>query len=196
MATFIAVFWVLMNVFWILSIVKPSLARANKRLPLLGLAAASNILLVAVSTVILRSPNGQRTASPRPPSEPPASVDAGMNTDSAVTSSFPVVGKTYQLDRAWANNGPIVICTSRDIARTHALLLLQGDSVDAAQMIHPADTPAEIDQLRARGGCTTCSSRSRAVILQRDDFVSQGKFSAYPFGSMWARNEVFGAPID
>lgn len=112
---------------------------------------------------------------------------------------FPVVGATYQIDRAMYNNGKFVICTTEQTMNEYVLAELNKDYATMEKMlIRDSDFNTRLEKVRNCGECCVAiNSHSQAVIIKRGTLFShQAIFYAWwPSMPMWGYYMAFGGRV-
>jgi hypothetical protein len=109
--------------------------------------------------------------------------------------SFPVVGATYQLDRAQFP-GKIAVCASEKAMVLYFTAKATKEDATARKMLFSADTRKEFEKLKANNGCTLISSFSQAKVVEKGTGAHRAEFAAFPLQPMWGVAVYFGRRVN
>ena len=113
----------------------------------------------------------------------------------AFAGDFPVVGATYQIDRARFNNQKIAICATEKAMAKYMEAHWAGDKATMRKMLYKIETMDDVDRMKKECGCTLISSFSQAKIVKKGVEAHQAKFFAFPFEPMWGFYLYFGGKV-
>jgi len=107
---------------------------------------------------------------------------------------FPIVGSTYQLDRA-RFPGKIAICVTEDAMDKYMEAKREDDQATMKKMLFKIKTMDDITEMKKADGCTLIGSFSQAEIIKKGVQSHQAKFFAFPFQPMWGYYLYFGGKV-
>ena len=113
---------------------------------------------------------------------------------SVYAGEFPIVGATYQLNRA-RFPGKIAVCCTEDTMDKYMEAKQENDEATMQKMLFKTKTLADIKKMKKADGCTLISSYSQAKILKKGVASHQAKFFAFPFQPMWGYYLYFGGRV-
>ena len=109
---------------------------------------------------------------------------------------FPVVGATYQLDRAQFPS-EVAICSTEDAMTQYMEANWADDQVAMQEMLFEITTMEDIEKMKQSEGCTLISSYSQAKIVTKGIESHQAEFFAFlPSEPMWGYYLYFGAKLE
>ena len=109
-------------------------------------------------------------------------------------AEFPIVGTTYQLDRA-RFPGKIAVCVTEDAMDKYMEARREDDQATMKKMLFKIKTMDDITKMKKADGCTLISSGTQAKIIKKGVESHQAKFFAFPFESMWGFYLYFGGRV-
>ncbi len=113
----------------------------------------------------------------------------------AVAREFPVVGATYQLDRA-RYPGKVAVCSTEDAMVKYMEAQRAGDKGSMSKMLFKISTLDDIKKMKKAGGCTLISSFSQAKIIKKGVEAHQARFYAFLSREpMWGYYLYFGGRV-
>ena len=111
----------------------------------------------------------------------------------ALAGDFPVVGATYQLDRA-KYPGKVAVCSTEDAMVKYMEAQQAGDKGTMSKMLFKVSTFDDIGKMKKAGGCTLISSYSQAKVVKKGIEAHQAQFFAFLL-PMWGYYEYFGGRV-
>lgn len=108
--------------------------------------------------------------------------------------SWPVVGATYQLDRAQFP-GKVAICMTEQAMIKYWGAKARNDTATANNMLVTVAVAEDYDKLKARQGCTLMSSFSQATVVKTSKGFHRATFAAFGSQPMWAPALYFGRQV-
>jgi hypothetical protein len=108
--------------------------------------------------------------------------------------AFPVVGATYQLDRAQFP-GQVAICVTEQAMVKYWAAKATKDDATTKRMLVTVDTTTDVAKLKSSAGCTLISSFSQAKVTKKGSGFHRAEFMAFPFEPMWAPALYFGRRV-
>jgi hypothetical protein len=110
----------------------------------------------------------------------------------AQSTSFPVIGATYQLDRA-KYPGQIAICYTQEAMSKYMTAKDKGDSATTKRMLFEIKSMKDFDKMKKAAGCTLISSYSQAKVVEKGVESHRAEFAAFPIPEpMWGWYLYFG----
>lgn len=113
---------------------------------------------------------------------------------SAYAGEFPIVGATYQLNRA-RFPGKIAVCCTEDAMDKYMEAKREDDQATMKKMLFKIKTMDDITKMKKANGCTLISNYSQAKIIKKGVESHQANFSAFPLKSMWGFHLYFGGKV-
>jgi len=114
----------------------------------------------------------------------------------AYAEDFPVIGTTYQINRA-AFPGKIAVCCTEDAMDKYMEAHQNNDQITMQKMLFEVSTVDDIRRIKKANGCMLISSYSQAEVIEKS--VSgpyiRAHFFACPFKSMWGYYLYFGGKV-
>jgi hypothetical protein len=108
--------------------------------------------------------------------------------------TFPVVGATYQLNRAQFPE-KVAICMTEQAMVKYWAAKVANDTATANKMLVTVDVAEDDDKLKARQGCTLISSFSQATVVKTSKGFHRAAFAAWGSTPMWAPAVYFGRQV-
>jgi hypothetical protein len=118
----------------------------------------------------------------------------GLASAWVLGDTFPVVGATYQLDRARYPD-KVAICMTEQAMMKYWAAKVAKDTATANRMLVTVDVAEDYDKLKARQGCTLISSFSQATVVKAGKGFHRATFAAWGSEPMWAPALYFGRQV-
>ncbi len=112
----------------------------------------------------------------------------------AAADSFPVIGATYQLDRAKYPE-QIAVCVTQSAMSKYIAAKQKNDTATTRRLLFDIDTMKDIEKMKKADGCTLISSTSQATILEKGVESHKARFAAFPLEPMWGWYLYFGGRV-
>ena len=115
---------------------------------------------------------------------------------SVYAEQFPIVGATYQINRAQFP-GKIAVCCTEDAMDKYMKAKGNDDQATMQKMLFKIETGDDITKMRKAAGCTLISSYSQAEIIEKGALgpYIRAHFFACPLKSMWGYYLYFGGKV-
>ena len=112
----------------------------------------------------------------------------------ASAEEFPIIGATYQLDRAQFP-GKVAVCSTEDAMTKYMEAKWAGDQSAMQKMLFKVSTMDDIERMKRSGGCTLISRYSQAKIMEKGVESHRAEFFAFPLEPMWGYYLYFGGRV-
>lgn len=121
-------------------------------------------------------------------------AEPAASTPLAQGKTFPVVGATYQLDRA-RYPGKLAICATEAAMAKYMEAKDKGNQAAADRMLIVVSTASDLAKLEKTKTCTLISSYSQATIVAKGVESHKATFAAFPGPPMWGYYLYFGGLV-
>lgn len=112
----------------------------------------------------------------------------------AYAGEFPIVGATYQINRAQFP-GKIAVCCTEDAMDKYMEAKREDDQATMKKMLFEIKTMGDITKMKQADGCKLISSGTQAKIIKKGVESHKAKFFAFPFEPMWGYYLYFGGKV-
>ncbi|GJL61312.1 MAG: hypothetical protein NPIRA03_41690 [Nitrospirales bacterium] len=107
---------------------------------------------------------------------------------------FPIVGATYQLDRAQFPD-KVAVCYTADAMTKYMEAKLVDDQAAIQKMVFKVATMDDMAIMKKLNGCTLISTFTQAKIIKKGVESHQAEFFAFPLEPMWGYYLYFGGRV-
>ena len=107
---------------------------------------------------------------------------------------FPVIGATYQLDRAKYPE-KVAVCATPQSMTKYMEAHSKGDTATTRRMLFEIETLKDFTRMKNANGCTLISSFSQAKIVEKGTGSHRAEFMALPFEPLWGYYLYFGGRV-
>ncbi|MDP1569605.1 MAG: hypothetical protein Q8L86_06350 [Vicinamibacterales bacterium] len=112
----------------------------------------------------------------------------------SASQAFPVIGATYQLDRA-KYPGRVAVCTTEAAMSAYAEAEARRDQAAMKRMVMNVSTMADLNAMKKAEACTMVSSSSQAKIIEKGIEAHKAEFAAFALTPMWGHYLYFGGRV-
>lgn len=113
---------------------------------------------------------------------------------SVYAEQFPIIGATYQFDRAKFPD-KVAVCYTADGMSKYMEAKLTDDQTSMQKMVFQVASMDDLTKMKKSKGCILISSFTQAKIIKKGVESHQAEFSAFPLEPMWGYYLYFGGRV-